>query len=374
MTDAVNSTFYIEAVEATTITLSKVGSPTVGTAKYGINNTSPSTDYTYGDSISLSAGQKCYWTITSTTTAFTLSKYLNFTSTGKIKAGGNLSSLIGGQNSLPRNYCFVYLFRDCTKLVDASAINFGSITSFNSKTYAYAYMFRGCTSLTSAPELPVTTLASGCYSSMFQNCTSLTSVPELPATTLANYCCQYMFRNCTGLTSAPELPATTLAQYCYRNMFSGCTGIKLSETQTGIYQKPYRIPKEGTGTTASNALTSMFSSTGGTFTGTPTINRKYYVPAVLEYEITIPASISLNSGSSIPLTYEISGGSIGVSIASANSWKLKNGSSQISYSLNKTAWTMAEGTGTENLTLTSSGVPTATGAHTDILTFTYGGV
>lgn len=54
------ATFYIEALEATTITLSKVGSPTVGTAKYGINDTSVPNSYTYGTDISLSAGQKCY--------------------------------------------------------------------------------------------------------------------------------------------------------------------------------------------------------------------------------------------------------------------------------------------------------------------------
>ena len=324
------SNFYIEAIEATTITLSKVGSPTVGTALYSIGSDNPTTSYTYDNSINLSAGQKCYWTITSTTTAFNNYNCLKFTSTGNIKAGGNLSSLIGGSSTLPRDYCFCGLFRYCSKLIDASAINFGSITSFNSKTGAYMRMFSGCTSLTAAPELPATTLASSCYSYMFQDCTSLTiapvlpattlsymcyycmfdgctglitapklpatnlegncysamfqgctslvNPPELPATTLATSCYQAMFYGCTGLIILPELHATTLANYCYYTMFYGCTGIKLSAAQTGIYQEPYRIPKEGTGTTASDALTNMFAETGGTFTGTPTINTTYYVP------------------------------------------------------------------------------------------------
>jgi hypothetical protein len=87
-------------------------------------------------------------------------------------------------------------------------------------------MFRNCTSLTTAPELPATTLAYGCYRNMFSGCSSLTTAPELSATTLANDCYESMFRGCTSLETAPELPATTLADYCYYYMFAGC--IKLN--------------------------------------------------------------------------------------------------------------------------------------------------
>ena len=37
------------------------------------------------------------------------------------------------------------------------------------------------------------------------------------------------------------------------------------------------MPFSGNGTTAANALSDMFSSTGGTFTGTPEINTAYYL-------------------------------------------------------------------------------------------------
>lgn len=120
-------------------------------------------------------------------------------------------------------------------------------------------------------------MANYCYSSMFQGCTSLTSAPSLPATTLANSCYRSMFQECTSLTSAPSLPATTLAGSCYRYMFSGCKKIKLSATASGTYTKAYRIPKSGTGTTGSSALSDMFANTGGTFKGTPTINTTYYL-------------------------------------------------------------------------------------------------
>ena len=120
-------------------------------------------------------------------------------------------------------------------------------------------------------------MADYCYYSMFYGCTSLTTAPSLPATTLARSCYYYMFRGCTSLTTVPSLPATTLADYCYYNMFYGCKKIKLSTTVSGTYTKSYRIPKSGTGTTASSALNNMFSNTGGTFKGTPEINTTYYL-------------------------------------------------------------------------------------------------
>ena len=112
---------------------------------------------------------------------------------------------------------------------------------------------------------------------MFYGCTSLTKAPALPATTLEFGCYYNMFYGCTSLTQAPALPATTLANYCYFQMFYGCTSLKLSSTQTGEYTVAYRIPTTGIGTTADSSLDGMFTSTGGTFTGTPEINTTYYL-------------------------------------------------------------------------------------------------
>ena len=168
--------------------------------------------------------------------------------------------------------CYQYMFSGCTSLTTAPALQATTLAD-----YCYQYMFRGCTALTTVPALPATTLADSCYYGMFSGCSSLTTAPELPATTLANYCYNSMFYGCTALTTAPELPATTLASYCYSYMFYGCTKIKLSTTQTGEYQTVYRIPKSGTGTTATDSLLNMFANTGGTFTGTPSINATYYL-------------------------------------------------------------------------------------------------
>ena len=247
-----------------------------------------------------------------------------------IKCIGNIENLLdyatveSGAHPTMANYCYQYMFQECTSLTKAPALPattlasncyqamfygctgltqapdlpattlaencytnmFGNCASLTqapnlpATTLAnncYDSMFQECTSLTKAPALPATTLAPNCYQAMFRGCPSLTQAPTLPATTLANYCYNYMFSGCTALTQAPVLPATTLAVSCYYRMFSGCTSLKLSTTQTGEYMVAYCIPSSGTGTTATDALTDMFASTGGTFTGTPEINTTYYL-------------------------------------------------------------------------------------------------
>ena len=167
--------------------------------------------------------------------------------------------------------CYRAMFQNCAELASAPALPATSLA-----VDCYTAMFRECTSLTQAPELPATTLAANCYYYMFYGCTSLSQATKLPATSLAEYCYFYMFYGCTSLMQATKLPATSLASFCYYNMFYGCTKIKLSKTQSDECPYEYRIPTSGTGTTATSALGYMFKNTGGTFTGTPSINTTYY--------------------------------------------------------------------------------------------------
>ena len=170
------------------------------------------------------------------------------------------------------SYCYADMFYGCTSLTQAPALSATTLSS-----HCYHQMFSSCTSLTQTPALPATTLANDCYYYMFHDCTSLTKAPALPATTLANNCYYGMFSGCTSLTQAPALPATTLANSCYQSMFENCTSLKLSNTKTGEYTQEYRIPSSGTGTTATQALNSMFAYTGGTFRASPFINTTYYL-------------------------------------------------------------------------------------------------
>ena len=195
---------------------------------------------------------------------------------------GCYSYMFGGCTSLTQapalpattlaDICYTAMFIECASLTQAPALPATTLA-----VGCYGYMFVNCTSLTQAPALPATTLAIQCYCYMFQGCTSLTQAPSLPATTLVDGCYGYMFAGCTSLTQVPDLPATTLVHYCCAYMFQGCTSLKLSPVKGGEYTIAYRIPSSGTGTTATDALTDMFASTGGTFTGTPEINTTYYL-------------------------------------------------------------------------------------------------
>ena len=204
---------------------------------------------------------------------------INWIITGTdIKCIGNIENLLdyatvaSGNHPTLTTYCYSQMFSGCTSLTQAPALPATTLAN-----WCYFSMFSNCTSLTQAPTLPATTLTDSCYNNMFYGCTSLTQAPALPATTLTEGCYGGMFSGCTALTQAPALPATTLENACYRSMFQGCTSLKLSSTKTGEYTQEYRIPSSGTGTIHGYALTDMFVSTGGTFTGTPAINTTYYL-------------------------------------------------------------------------------------------------
>ena len=170
------------------------------------------------------------------------------------------------------DYCYAYMFSGCSSLIQPPALPATTLAND-----CYQCMFDRCSSLIQPPALPATTLADSCYQYMFQNCKSLTKAPALPATRLANYCYYSMFSGCSSITQVPALPVTMLANYCYYSMFQGCTSLKLSSTKTGEYTVAYRIPTTGAGSAAANDVQNMFTSTGGTFTGTPAINTTYYL-------------------------------------------------------------------------------------------------
>ena len=232
-----------------TIKLTKTGSPTAVTLETSTDGKNWST-YTFWDTITLTnIWDKVYWRNTSETdTGFTTwySAYYKFVMTWSIAWSWDTNYLLNknSTNTLT-NYCYLYLFNNCT-------------------------------ALTAAPKLPSNILKDTCYRHMFQWCTWLVKAPALPATTLAQQCCNSMFYWCSNLTNLPALPAVTLALWCYYSMFYWCSKIKLSTSKTWDYQTTYRIPNSWTGTTASMSLNDMFTNTWWTFTWTPTINTAYY--------------------------------------------------------------------------------------------------
>ena len=241
--------FYVENLtnRANTLTLAK-GDPSTDITQAPSVNVYRSTDKITWTSMgstsgyspltySIPANSKVY--LKATTQSWGSSSYYNkITCSGNFAVGGNVMSLLYGDNYIDKkvfpdseffSYNFDHLFYNSTTLKSISNLNLPATTLTD---HCYSSMFEGCTGLTSIPSdlLPATTLAEYCYNWMFRGCTGITSsIPStlLPATTLTNYCYWGMFKDCTGLTSIPSnlLPATTLAGDCYMSMFSGCTGL-----------------------------------------------------------------------------------------------------------------------------------------------------
>ena len=159
------------------------------------------TEYTWsgntGATITLeNIGDSVWWRGNNNNFSINSSVYHVFVMSGKIKASGNIMSLLD-------------------KTCESKEL----------KT-KLTQIFKNCTSLTTAPKLPATTLKTECYQWMFFECSSLTKAPELPATTLQANCYDGMFYGCTSLTEAPVLKATQLVSNCYKEMFKNCVLLK----------------------------------------------------------------------------------------------------------------------------------------------------
>lgn len=159
----------------------------------------------------INAGQtisfKAAYTASDTSRRFSISKNCNLL--------GDPMSLYYGDNAkdydtVPYTYSFSYLFHNCTTIIDATRLRLDR----KLKSYAYAYMFYGCENLIYGPELPATTLSTGCYRYMFRNCKNLLKAPVLPALTLTSYCYEYMFTACSDLAEITMLATNKSASNC----------------------------------------------------------------------------------------------------------------------------------------------------------------
>ena len=95
----------------------------------------------------------------------------------------------------------------------------------STKDARFSWLFKNAAALVSAPELPMTELATKCYYDMFSG-SSIENAPELPATVLPDDCYSYMFDMCKQLTYSPDLKATTVGQNAYKCMFQSCKALK----------------------------------------------------------------------------------------------------------------------------------------------------
>lgn len=198
--DSTDYLSFTATADNSSVKLNKVGSPPAVNLEYS-PNTSAWIPYRFGDTISLSNGDKVYFRNADSTVKTQLntgnsSNYHRFVMTGSIEAGGNIMSLLD-------------------KSCNSTTVGTGCFYS----------LFRGCTALKEPPRLPATTIGSSAYYDMFYGCTYLLHAPELPATTLNSYCYYDMFINCTRMVSAPVLRATIVLSGSYYCMFQNCNAV-----------------------------------------------------------------------------------------------------------------------------------------------------
>lgn len=136
-----------------------------------------------------------------------------------------------------------------SSLYDAS----GLVISYASAQSAMRSMFMGQSQLVYGPRI---------------------TAPDTGATMIDTF--RTMFNGCTRLTTLNKLYILHYGLDCCNSMYYGCSSIKLSTTQHDEYQNEYRIPIEGDGSISYSSLDGMLAGTGGSFTGTPTINTVYY--------------------------------------------------------------------------------------------------
>ncbi len=252
------------------------------TIQYSTNGISWS-NYTSNTDVTINANKSVYFRAASNQTSaqsFGGSSHTSSTSrfyfsspdNGKVDASGNIMSLYGPDcpDLQLHSYAFQGLFQNCKLLLSAPIL-----PSTKLNKYCYNSMFYGCSALKTAPALPATTLADCCYYQMFYGCSSLKKTPLLPATTLTTCCYYLMFYNCKSLNTIETIPATVLADNCCDHMFYNCQSLIINTNGPG---KQWKIPAT---TSAKEALKGMFTGTGGTMNGTPSLNVTYYVASTM---------------------------------------------------------------------------------------------
>ena len=135
--------------------------------------------------------------------------------------------------------CYSDMFYGCKQLSSAQE----ELKAENVPSSAYSNMFNGCALIT-APKIAGKTFGYGACSHMFEGCTALTKAPDLRGsfTDGASFAFNYMFSGCSSLENAPALGMSNLTQCCYQDIFRGCKALKsLPEIQmTGLVQYCYQ--------------------------------------------------------------------------------------------------------------------------------------
>jgi len=232
----INEYLWFEIPNTGAIYFELAGSMSDITIEYSLDKTNwtsitLSTSGTTSTHVNVFSDEKLYIRGNNSKYATSGSNYFHFRCPNNTIVGGNIMSLIYGDNfkgqtTLSSTYAFNSLFKSAGSLMSISNLRLPATSIPN---YAYQNMFSGNTSINDMiPEIPATYIGYYGCAGMFQACTSLDAVPDLSTVTRVNgYAFANMFSNCSALTVLPDFHNVAQIDYWapWRYTFSGCTSL-----------------------------------------------------------------------------------------------------------------------------------------------------
>lgn len=194
---------------------------------------------TTGVSLAVPANGRVYLRGNNGVLASSSSYNLYMVASGLCKVGGDISTLLYIQGSVPiaDSYAVYALFGNMqNKLIDAQDL---VIPFYKVGESGCSRLFFNCTALTNPCKMPnIANAAKSLFSNMYGGCTALTNVMILPKTLIGsttNSMFAGMYSSCTTLIDGGTIPNITQAGYCFNAMFQHCTNLARIEVYANTW-------------------------------------------------------------------------------------------------------------------------------------------
>ena len=153
-----------------------------------------------------------------------------------VECNGNLDNLLDYNTAKKGNiptraaYCFYHMFDSCEALVKIPALGktySTPITNLNrtAPNYCFAYMFYNCSNILEPADLVYYGAGNYSYMAMYQNCIKLTKGVEFRNGDAGEYAYSHMFYGCSSLEEVKSF-GNPAGEYIFYRTYSHCNSIK----------------------------------------------------------------------------------------------------------------------------------------------------
>lgn len=191
---------------------------------------------TTGVSIAVPANGRVYLRGNNNVLSSSSSYYLIIIASGLCKVGGDLSTLLYIQGSVPiaDSYAVFSLFSNMqNKLIDAQDL---ILPFYKVGESGCSRLFYNCSALINPCKMPhIAYAVKELFSNMYYGCTALSNVMILPKAlsgSSTNSMFAGMYAKCTTLIDGGTIPNITQVGYCFNAMFQNCSNLARIEVYT----------------------------------------------------------------------------------------------------------------------------------------------